>query len=90
MPTNFGFLNSDSQFVTFAEMAIKAELVLPISPALSATGCCAALELAIKWMYSVDKSLTIPSEKNLVKLVTLMSNEEFHKLLPEGLLPKLQ
>jgi len=88
--TNFDFLKSDPQFTSFAEMAIKAEMVLPISPALSATGCRAALEHAVKWMYSIDKSLTIPSEKNLATLITLMSAEAFKKLLPENLLPKLQ
>jgi len=36
MPTNFPFLKIDPQFVSFADIAEQAELVLPINPALTA------------------------------------------------------
>ena len=86
MPTNFDFLKSDPQFAPFADTAVQSEMVLPISPALCATGCRTALESAIKWLYSVDKSLAMPYEKTLV---TLMSSEDFRDLLPAALFLKL-
>jgi len=52
--TNFDFLKSDPQFATFADTSVQAELVLPISPAFSATGSRTALEFAVKWIYGAD------------------------------------
>lgn len=86
MRTNFDFLLRDPQFEPFAEAAVSAERVLPISPALCATACRTALEFAVKWVYSVDKTLRRPYED---KLVTLVSTEDFKDLLPDGLFPKL-
>ena len=84
--TNFDFLKSDPQFTTFADTAVQAEQVLPISPAFSATGCRTAMEFAVKWLYSVDKSLAMPYEQTLVALT---GSEDFRDLLPPGLFPKL-
>lgn len=86
MPTNFDFLLQDPQFEPFAEAAVSAERVFPISPALCATACRTALEFAVKWVYSVDGSLTKPYED---KLVTLISTEDFKDLLPSGMIAKL-
>ncbi len=86
MRTNFDFLTNDPQFEPFAESAITAERVLPISPALCATACRAAMEFAVKWVYSVDKSLRKPYED---KLVTLISTEDFKDLIPSGMIAKL-
>jgi len=77
--TNFNFLKTDQQFTSFADTAIQAEQVLPISPSLSATGSRSALEFAVKWMYSVDNSLTLPYDD---KLVTLINTEDFKDLFP--------
>lgn len=86
MRTNFDFLLKDPQFEPFAEAAVSAERVLPISPALCATACRTALEFAVKWVYSVDDSLTLPYED---KLNTLISSEDFKALLPLGMIAKL-
>ncbi len=86
MRTNFDFLTKDPQFEPFAEAAVSAERVLPISPALCATACRAALEFAVKWVYSVDGSLKKPYED---KLVTLVGTEDFKDLLPVGMMQKL-
>ncbi|MDF3005083.1 MAG: type restriction enzyme EcoKI subunit [Oscillospiraceae bacterium] len=86
MSTNFDFLLNDPQFEPFAEAAVSAERVLPISPALCATACRTALEFAVKWVYSVDSSLTKQYDE---KLVTLVSAEDFKDLLPSGLFTKL-
>ena len=84
--TNFDFLKSDLQFASFAETAVQAEMVLPISPAFSATGCRTSLEFAVKWLYSADKSLTVPYDNTLV---TLISDEDFRDLLPADLFVKI-
>ena len=60
--------------------------VLPISPALCATACRTALEFAVKWVYSVDSSITKPYED---KLVTLLNSEDFKDLIPSGMGAKL-
>ncbi|MDL2264482.1 DUF4145 domain-containing protein, partial [Synergistaceae bacterium OttesenSCG-928-I11] len=86
MSTNFDFLTSDPQFEPFAEAAISAERALSISPALCATASRTALEFAVKWLYSVDDSLTKPYED---KLVTLISTENFKDLIPRGMIAKL-
>jgi type I restriction enzyme R subunit len=86
MRTNFDFLITDPQFEPFAEAAVSAERVLPISPALCATACRTALEFAVKWVYSVDRSLHKPYED---KLVTLISTEDFKELIPIGMIQKL-
>ncbi|MDD5486042.1 MAG: DEAD/DEAH box helicase family protein [Dehalococcoidales bacterium] len=86
MRTNFDFLKEDEQFEPFAEAAISAELVLTISPALSATASQTALAIAVKWMYSADSSLTKPYDD---KLTTLISGEDFKDLLPIGMAAKL-
>lgn len=86
MLTNFDFLKTDPQFATFAETATHAERVLSISPAFSAIGCRATLEFAVKWLYSIDKSLTKPYDTHLT---TLLGSKDFRDVLPAGLLPKI-
>lgn len=86
MPTNFDFLTKEKQFEPFAESAVAAERVLPISPVLCATACRTALEFAVKWVYSVDSSLKMPYDD---KLVSLISTDEFRGLLPDGLIQKV-
>ena len=86
MQTNFDFFLKEKQFEPFAEAAVSAERVLPISPALCATACRTALEFAVKWVYSVDSSLKKPYDQ---KLVTLISSEDFKDLIPPGMGAKL-
>ena len=76
--TNFDFLKSDPQFATFADVAISAEKILNIDVAASVLNCRRAMEFAVKWMYSVDKSLEKPYDTNLT---TLMSSEEFRDVV---------
>lgn len=86
MSTNFDFLKTDPQFEPFAEAAVSAERVFPISPALCATACRTALEFTVKWLYSVDGALTKPYED---KLVALISTDNFKDLIPSGMIAKL-
>ncbi|MBR3887757.1 MAG: DEAD/DEAH box helicase family protein [Clostridia bacterium] len=80
--TNFDFLKSDSQFATFADAAIAAEKTLNIDIATCAINCRRAMELAIKWMYSVDKDLELPYDTSLS---CLMTNENFREVITKDL-----
>lgn len=76
--TNFDFLLTNPPFESFAGTAVSAERILHIDPAACAMNCRRAMEAAVKWMYSVDGSLTMPYD---TRLVTLMGSEEFRELV---------
>ena len=76
--TNFDFLKKDKQFESFSDVAVSAEKVLHNDPALCVINCRRAMEFAVKWMYSVDGSLTTPWQDNLA---ALMSSEEFRDIV---------
>ena len=84
--TNFDFLNQESKFNSFADVAISAEKILPIDVAASVINCRRAMEFAIKWMYSVDSSLVKPWDD---KLISLMSTDEFRDLIDTDLMHRL-
>lgn len=84
--TNFDFLKKEPKFHSFADVAIAAERVLKIDVASSVINCRRAMEFAIKWMYSVDKSLEKPYQDNLI---SLMSTEDFHDLVDDDLWKRL-
>ena len=84
--TNFDYLNSESQFHTFAPVAISAEKIAKIDPSASILNCRRAMEFAIKWMYSVDEALVMPYQDNLV---TLLHTEEFRDLMDDSLWRRL-
>lgn len=44
------------------------------------------MEFAIKWMYSVDASLIMPYQDNLI---SLMSTEEFRDIIDEDLMKRM-
>lgn len=66
---NFSFLTVRKEYVLFAPACLEAEKVFKTSPVLCAIGCCKALELAVKWVYTADKSLTLPYKDNLSALI---------------------
>ena len=76
--TNFDFLTENQQFAPFAEVAVIAEKMIHIDPATSAFNSRRAMEFAVKWMYSVDKSLEKPYQDNLHSLV---NNEDFRDIV---------
>ena len=84
--TNFDFIKSEPKFSSFADVAISAERILPIDCAASVINCRRAMEFAVKWMYSVDRSLVMPWDD---KLVSLMSTDEFRKIVDENLLRRM-
>ena len=84
--TNFGIFTKERGFATFAEPASIAEKLYHIDPATCVINCRRAMELAIKWMYSVDGSLVKPWDD---KLISLMSTDEFRDLVDSDLLHRL-
>lgn len=84
--TNFDYLKQEPKFNSFADVAIVAEKVLKIDIESSVINCRRAMEFAIKWMYSVDKSLERPYQDSLI---SLMSTEDFHDLVDDALWKRL-
>ena len=69
MPANFEFLRGQTEYALFASACIEAERVLATSPAMAAVGCRKAFELAVKWVYSADNTITLPYKDNLQSLI---------------------
>lgn len=67
--TNFEFLSNVTEYTLFAQAAAEAEKVYASSPAMCAVGCRKALELAVKWVYSADKTISMPYKDNLQSLI---------------------
>lgn len=67
--SNFDFLKNIKEYALFAQAAIEAERVYESAPAMCAVGCRKALELAVKWVYSADKTMQMPYKDNLQSLI---------------------
>ena len=67
--SNFSYLLAKNEYSLFANSAIEAEKVFSTSPAMCAVGCRKALELAVKWVYAADKTITMPYKDNLQSLL---------------------
>ena len=76
--TNFDFLAKDKQFETFSGVSVAAEKTLHIDLSTCIINCRRAMEMAVKWMYSVDSSLVMPWQDTLV---SLMNTEEFRDIV---------
>lgn len=85
--TNFDFLKTESQFSSFADVAISAENILHIDVDSCVINCRRAMEFAVKWMYSVDKALYMPYQDNLQNL---MSNEDFRDIVGEDIWKRME
>ena len=86
MPANFDFLQGQTEYTLFASACIEAERVLTTSPAMAAVGSRKAFELAVKWVYSADNTITVPYKDNLQALIHepsfrfAMENQTWNKL----------
>ncbi|MBP1153641.1 MULTISPECIES: DEAD/DEAH box helicase family protein [unclassified Paenibacillus] len=69
MTSNFEFLQGQTEYVLFATACIEAERVLATSPAMAAVGSRKAFELAVKWVYAADNTITMPYKDNLQSLI---------------------
>jgi len=85
--TNFDFLKDDAQFAAFSDSCIEAERSISISPALCALGVRKSAELAVKWLYSVDGSLSLPYKDNFSALVY---NQSFLDSIDDHILDRLK
>ncbi len=67
---NFDFLKEqDGYYDLFADACIEAEKTFAAAPAMCAVGCRKALELAVKWVYAADSSISMPYKDNLASLL---------------------
>ncbi len=69
MFTNFAFLKGQEEYALFAPACMEAERVLATSAAMAAVGTRKALELAVKWVYAADNTITMPYRDNLQSLI---------------------
>lgn len=67
--SNFSFLKEKSEYALFSYACIEAEKICFSAPAMCAVGCRKALELAVKWVYSADNTMTMPYKENLQSLI---------------------
>lgn len=80
--TNFDFLTKDPDFESFASIAVTAEKLLHVDIDSCVLSCRRAMEFAVKWMYSVDRDLTLPWQDNLG---SLMSDSAFRDIVGQDL-----
>jgi len=69
MSANFEYLQEYPQYTLFAGACMEAERVLMSSPAMAAVASRKACELAVKWVYSADNTITMPYRDNLQSLI---------------------
>lgn len=67
--SNFLFLESQKEYKLFSPACMEAEKIYASAPAMCAVGCRKALELAVKWVYSADKTMKMPYKDNLQSLI---------------------
>ena len=78
MKTNFDYLKKEPKFAVFADVATSAEKLILADPEACIITCRRAMEFALKWVYSVEKSLEVPYQQNLY---SLMSAEDYRQLV---------
>lgn len=88
MKTNFSFLEEKREYNLFANACIDAERILDLSPGMSAVASRKALELCVKWVYSIDSALK-PIEYR-EGLQSLLHNNGFPSLMDYILWKRLQ
>lgn len=67
--SNFKYLEEQKEYTLFSAACIEAEKIYSTAPAMCAVGCRKALELAVKWVYSADKTMKMPYKDNLQSLI---------------------
>ena len=87
--TNFDFLKKHSEFESFAGIAVQAEELYPKYLDMSVICCQRALEISVKWMFSVDKCLTTWRNPENVTLSDLMHTYQFKELIGRELFEKI-
>lgn len=88
MESNFSFLKNKVEYGLFAGACFDAEQILEASPVMSAVASRKALELCVKWIYSIDSALASPADRD--GLQSLLHNNGFPSLLDYKLWKRLQ
>lgn len=88
MEINFSFLEEKREYELFANACIDAERILESSPVMSAVASRKALELCVKWIYSIDSSLKPIEYRD--GLQSLLHNNGFPSLMDYTLWKRLQ
>ena len=86
MKTNFDFLKEEPKFKDFADVAISAEKVFLLDSDACIMHCRRAMEIAVKWLYSVEEELKKPYQDNLQSLI---KSVEFRNIVGEDLLKRM-
>lgn len=87
MASNFSFLEKHEQYHSFANACREAESSIVVSPATTAILSRRALELAVRWVYSVDSYLKVPYQDNLSSLI---HDRTFKDVITPELFPLLK
>ena len=88
MEINFSFLKEKREYDLFANACIDAERILDSSPVMSAVASRKALELCVKWVYSIDSALGKIEYRE--GLQSLLHNNGFPSLMDYTLWKRLQ
>ncbi len=88
MEMNFLFLEKKTEYELFANACVDAERILESSPVMSAVASRKALELCVKWVYSIDDSLAATEYRE--GLQSLLHNNGFPSLMDYTLWKRLQ
>lgn len=84
--TNFDYLKNEPKFNSFVDAFIIAERSYQIDATTCILNCRKAMEMAIKWMYSVDNDLKTPYQSTLY---SLMRSEDFQDIIDDNLYRRL-
>ena len=79
MEMNFAFLEKKQEYELFSGACIDAERILESSPVMSAVASRKALELCVKWIYSIDSALEPIGNRE--GLQSLLHNNGFPSLM---------
>ena len=84
--TNFELFTKEQDFAPFVDAAVAAERIYQIDTTACVLNCRRAMEIAVKWMYSVDAALVMPYQDNLISLI---NTDEFRDIVDDSLLRRM-
>ena len=85
--TNFDYYKKEKDFESFIDIAIVAEKSYQMDINTCILNCRRAMEMAIKWMYSIDMELHMPYKDSLG---TLMYDDTFRAILTDDIWNRLE
>ena len=85
--TNFDYYKKEKDFESFIDIAIVAEKSYQMDTNTCILNCRRAMEMAIKWLYSIDMELHMPYKDSLG---TLMYDDTFRAILTDDIWNRLE